>query len=190
MYGVWSVQSLWAPLFPTELEDTIGFSTSLNQGEAILISPKSMPEPIQYETFRGYVENTVLPFLRSMDSVERFYREITTKQANLTTHTPHSHFCLHLAMGDFDTARKLLERQRNRWFQKDDDYFVEEEIEQIRKLCRLLDDGNYAAIAQQLHDWEASVAEYSNLEDIWEPTPFPFEPGYVEWLRRSHGRLD
>ncbi|GLS31923.1 hypothetical protein GCM10007937_36330 [Mesorhizobium albiziae] len=185
LYGVWSIQSLWAPLFPTELEDTIGFSTSLPQGEAILISPELMPPPIGYEAFQEHIETAVLPFLRSVDSLERFYR-VAARQANPVT--PHSNFCLELAMGNFDGASKLMARQRNDWFQKQDDYFDEDEFEQIRQLCHLLDDANYGAIARTLHEWEALTAEHSNLEKIWEPSPFPFEPGYDDWLRRSRGK--
>ena len=182
LYGVWSIQSLWAPLFPTELEDTIGFRTSFPQGEAILISPELMPLPIGYEAFQEHVETAILPFLRSVDSLERFYR-LTAGQANPVT--PHSNFCLELAMGNFDAARKQMARQRSDWSQKQDDYFDEGELEQIRQLCRLLDDANYGAIARTLHEWEALTAEYSDLKNIWEPSPFPFEPDYGEWLRRT-----
>ena len=88
-------------------------------------------------------------------------------------------------MGNFDGASKLMARRRSDWFQKQDDCFDEDEFEQIRQLCRLLDDANYSAIARILHEWEASAAEYSDLGKIWEPSPFPFEPHYDDWLRRS-----
>jgi hypothetical protein len=84
--GVWSIQSLWAPFFPTELEDTIRFSPSLPQGEAFLIAPE-LPPPIGYEAFQEHIETAVLLSFRSVDSLERFYRVAAT-QANPVT--PHS----------------------------------------------------------------------------------------------------
>jgi hypothetical protein len=75
VYGVWSIQSLWAPLFPVELEDTVGFSTPAPPQGPILISPANIPRPIAYDAFILGVENETLPLLRSIDSMDRFYRE-------------------------------------------------------------------------------------------------------------------
>jgi hypothetical protein len=190
LYGIWSIHSLWAPSSPTELEDTIGFSTPLPQGDAIMLIPELMPKPMEYGTFEKHIEETVLPFLRSVDSMERFYREIIDRPTNLNTNTPDSKFCLELAMGHFDAASKLLAQHRNHWFQKQDDDFDDYEIEQIRPLCRMLDDGNYGAIARHLHQWEASAAEFSDLGGLWEPSPFPFEPEYKDWARKSGIKAD
>ncbi|RJG46910.1 hypothetical protein [Mesorhizobium sp. DCY119] len=185
LYGVWSIHSLWAPSSPIELENTTGFSTPLPQGEVIVIYPDLLPKPIQYEAFEDTVRDEVLPFLRSINTMERFYHEITNRPANLNTNTPDSKFCLELAMGHFDAASTLLAQHRDHWFRKQDDDFDEQELDQIRQLYRFLDDGNYAAIALHLHEWEASVAEHSELDGLWEPSPFPFEPEYEDWARKS-----
>jgi hypothetical protein len=81
-------------------------------------------------------------------------------------------------MGNFDAARELLARQREYWFHKQDDYFEEQEMKPIRQLSRLLEEGNYSAIALRLHEWEASAVEFAGLDAFWEPTPFPFEPDH------------
>ena len=74
VYGVWSIQSLWAPLFPIELEDTIGFSTAAPPEGPILISPANMPRPVAHDTFILGVENEILPLLRDARPLHRLQR--------------------------------------------------------------------------------------------------------------------
>jgi hypothetical protein len=165
---------LWAPLFPTELEGAIGFSMRPLEGP-IAISMKSMPAPLEYQAFRVRLDDAVLPYLRSIDSMERLYQEITHNRADAVAGALESKFCLDLALGNFDAAREVLARQRAHWFRKQDDHFDEQEMEQVRQLCRFLDEGSYGAIALCLHEWEASAVKSADLHGVWEPTRFPFE---------------
>jgi hypothetical protein len=174
LYGVWSIQSLWAPLFPTELEGAIGFSMRPLEGP-IAISLETIPAPLDYQVFCEHLDDAVLPYLRSVDSMERLYQEVKRRQADAVADALESKFCFDLAMGNFDAAREVAARQRAHWFQKQDDHFDEQEMEQVRQLCRFLDEGSYGAIALCLHEWEASAVESANLDGVWEPTRFPFE---------------
>ena len=44
-----------------------------------------------------------------------------------------------------------------------------------RTICDLLSAGDAAAIAAQLHAWEAAAVRLHKVEHLWEPSPFPFE---------------
>jgi hypothetical protein len=125
LYGVWSVESLWAPLFPIELEGVIGFSVRRLEG-ATFISLEAMPPPLAHDVFRQRIEDAVLPYLRSIDSMERLYQEIAQRQANLVEAVPQSIFasswrweistqhasCWHGSANIGSTSKTIISRSR------------------------------------------------------------------------------
>lgn len=171
--GAWSVQGLWTPGMSNELDGYIGSRLPFRkQGPVIIIDVVQSPPD---DFFREKIEQTTLPCLRSIDSMEALYRESMRKRADLISDSPETHFCFELAMGHFDTARGLLSRHRDNWFHKPVDYFDDEDAERVRRLCSLLEAENYRAIAKMLHASEASNVKNLKLKHLWEPSPFPFE---------------
>lgn len=182
LLGTWDVRSLWVPGASTELEGSIDFGIPFYREGPVTVVDIIAPMP--HDIFRERIEQITLPYLRSIDSMGTLYRESVRNRGNLMSDSPESLFHLELAMGNFDTARQLLERHRDDWFHKPVNYFEEEDAEHTRQLCRLLDHENYSGIALLFHEWEALNVERREIDHIWETTPFPFEPGYREWRQR------
>lgn len=113
------------------------------------------------------IEDITLPFLRSADSFQAYYR-LRTHCLSPPGSWPPEHFRLELAMGHFEIARYLARKHR-------DDWFSNPNFGMTQSLVTLLDADNFQGIATLLHEWEAITARNFKIEQIWEPTPFPFE---------------
>jgi len=113
------------------------------------------------------IEEITLPFLRSADSFEAYYR-LRTHCLRPPASWPPEHFRLELAMGHFEIARYLARKHRDDWFSKPD-------YGKTQALVTLLDGEDYASIAALLHEWEAITAKNFKIEHLWEPTPFLLE---------------
>lgn len=128
---------------------------------------EDLDEKAQSDLLCGLIEEHTLPFLRSVDSFEAYYR-LRTHCLQPVASWPPEHFRLELAMGHFDIARYLAARHRDDWFSRPD--YVK-----TQAMVRLLDAEDYAGIAARLHESEAITAKNFRIDHIWEPTPFPFE---------------
>ncbi len=128
----------------------------------------SLSEPEKGELIAREMDRTTLPFLRTIDSLEKYYWHRMHNNRMIAAYPP-EHFRLELAMGHFETARALANGHRESWFND------KEVSDQTRLLVMLLDAGNYSGIADVLRECEAATAKNFRIEHIWEPTPFPFE---------------
>jgi hypothetical protein len=124
-------------------------------------------EQAQSEILCRLIEEHTLPFLRSTDTLEAYYR-LRTHALRPISLWPPMHFRLELAMGHFEIARYLARRFRDDWFSRSDRGTV-------HTLVGLLDADDHAGIATLLHEWEAVTAKNFRIEQVWEPAPFPFE---------------
>lgn len=185
--GVWRIANLWAFDWSWQLQDTIGYETPSPRGTTVVVIEK-IPPPIPDALFQQQLVQNTLPFLRSVNSMEQLHRLFMARREPDRL-DPVQHFRIELAMGNFAAARELVSSHRDEWFGGEVDYFDEDEVERTRLLCALLDSEDYRGIARVFHKWEATVAEGLELEAVWEPSPFPFEEDYEEWVRRSqHSR--
>jgi hypothetical protein len=128
----------------------------------------ALTEPDKGKLIAREMDRTTLPFLRTIDSLEKYYWHRIHNNRIITAYPP-EHFRLELAMGHFDLALSLANDHRESWFGG------EEVSDQTRQLVMLLDEGNYSGIAQVLRECEAATARNFRIEHIWEPTPFAFE---------------
>jgi hypothetical protein len=126
-----------------------------------------LDEQAQSQILCRLIEEHTLPFLRSTDTLEAYYR-LRTHALRPISSWPPMHFRLELAMGHFEIARYLARRYRDDWFSRPD-------YGTVHSLVGLLDADDHAGIAALLHEWEAVTAKNFRIERVWEPTPFPFE---------------
>jgi hypothetical protein len=183
MGGAWDVLGLWSPDRPSVLEDFIGVGIPFHKDGPVTVM--GVVPPMPYDLFREQVEVNVLPYLRSINSMERLYSEYNRTRKRLLSDSPDQHFQLALATGNLGEALKLLSRHRAEWFRDPVDYFDEDSVENTRQLCRLLEANNYAGLARVFHGWEERIVANSEMTAVWQPAPFPFEPGYEDWKRSA-----
>lgn len=126
-----------------------------------------LDEKTQSDMLCTQIEEITLPFLRSADSFEAYYR-LRTHCLRPAASWPAVHFRLELAMGHFEIARYLAKKHRDDWFSRPD-------YGKTQALVTLLDAEDYVGIAALLHEWGAITARNFRIEQIWKPTPFPFE---------------
>lgn len=72
----------------------------------------------------------------------------------------------------------LLEKPRKRWEGEMDIRLANnflKPMDDMRQLIALASANDRPAVAALLHDWEAKNARRLEIEDVWEPTPFPVE---------------
>jgi hypothetical protein len=118
------------------------------------------------------IEQVTLPRLRAMKTI-RDYVDFCTDRSCLywLPSWPREHFRVLLGLGDFGAAHEIRNKHRETWFNKEKRGFPKA----LGHLCSLLDAEDYAEVARLFREWEATSAKNLKIEDIWEPTPFPFE---------------
>jgi hypothetical protein len=78
------------------------------------------------------------------------------------------------ALGRFEEAKEVCRNvPQHRWFHDPDFAVVNRRI--MEELYPLLIDEDRPALARLLRSWQERTIQANKLEDIWEPTPFPFE---------------
>ncbi|QDZ00130.2 hypothetical protein FQ775_06900 [Nitratireductor mangrovi] len=126
-----------------------------------------LDEQAQSDTLCALIEEHTIPFLRSVDSFETYYR-LRIHCLQPIASWPAMHFRLELALGHFEIAHYLVSKHRSEWF-------ANPEFSKTQSLVSLLEKHDHAGIAALLHEWEAITAKNFKIEHLWEPTPFPFE---------------
>jgi hypothetical protein len=116
-------------------------------------------ETTQSQMLCDEIERGTLRFLRSVDSFEKYYLQ-RMHSLRTITHWPVMQFRLELAVGHFDIARFLAQRNREEWFS---DKPLRNDVdkagnERTRRLVTLLDAEDHAGIAALLHEWRAREA--------------------------------
>jgi len=141
---------------------------------------RGMPEDLLSEQLCADIEASVLPFFRSVTTFDKLYAYAMHGDLQIWQRAA-LHFRLELAMGNFDAARMLMRWHSKRWFSDE----TPAEHANERQLCALLDANDHTGIGHCLREIEAAVVAAYKVERLWEPSPFPFEPEYKDWARKS-----
>lgn len=177
--GAFRPRWLMFPLFSIppvlQLEDLKGVGGKY-YGEEIF----QLPEERLVEQLCSDIEIGALPFFRSITAFDNLYKYAMDGDLQIWQHEA-LHFRLELAMGNFDAAEMLMRWHRKKWFSQPHS----DEYNRERQLCVLLDTKDHAGIGALLREVEVVIATNYKVQHLWEPSPFPFEPDYDEWLRRS-----
>lgn len=124
------------------------------------------------------IERETLPLLRSMKTLQDYVDfRMNREPGQRLPWWPIDHFWVELGVGNFDAARAVRDKNKERWFKDRPEWDDEDRAAfgRLRNLCALLDAGDYAEIARLMREWEAITARNLKIEAIWEPTLFPFE---------------
>jgi len=142
--------------------------------------PWEFANPATAEVMAEEIEREALPLLRPLQSIDdavsfvaRFSERYHSWPA--LEHFPLRRLVVDVARGDLVSARALLDRfllHREGWLKSSR---RERFIEIVEPLTEPLLANDVAALAQILHDWEATSVKNLKLEKFWEPTPFPLE---------------
>ena len=136
-----------------------------------------LTQPGIQSRFLDACENTVLPWLRAMESIADY--AAFSGRANFPDDSMDMfalrQISMDVALGDFEAARATcddLASGKSPWRIPD---FEEEYNRILTELWPALKTDNPATIAAVLHRWEAYTVKALKLEKYWEPTPFPIE---------------
>lgn len=142
-----------------------------------------LDDPTAAALFLVEAESKALPSLRALDTLERFHTFATYgfEEWSWPTEIRSSlrfygtiHASVLAALGRFAEAREVCrDLPQDRWF-KDPDFRPEFD-RVLNDLYPLLIAEDRPALARLLRSWEEFTIRANKLEDIWEPTPFPFE---------------
>ena len=82
-----------------------------------------------------------------------------------------------IAMGDFDAARTICRDVISRYTPETFPGDAEDKAHfaDLKKLCAMLASDDRKGMAAMLHAFEAETVKNLKLEQLWQPTPFPFE---------------
>lgn len=187
LIGMWSFQTLWS------LEDDAQIWDFIRAGHRLTPSECTLPFAEQAEVaWREEFESVTLPFLRKHGSIPDLL-EIAMDPKNPCSDNAYVRFYIDLAAGHFQAASETLQAHHGEWLHDRDYYWSDRDVSEdmrLRKLEGSLKAQAHAEIAELLHRWEARAARRAGVEHLWEPSPFPFEPDYNEWLRRSRSKPD
>ncbi|AMJ62005.1 hypothetical protein [Bosea sp. PAMC 26642] len=133
--------------------------------------------PRQQDAFVEVIEETILPLLHSIDTVERMLalKHPASVLWDRGLQEVMNRIYINAALGRFDlvdeAARELLALgYRETYFWSETTY-----QEAMEELWPLTQAGDKAGVAALLHDWERQFVELHGLQTIYEKTPFPFE---------------
>lgn len=138
-------------------------------------------QPDHVDLLRDALQNDILPFLRTLDDLDRCAEALDQKWARVFSKSADNVYPAALpnliARGQLDAARQLAHEQINgkpfdelKRFWRDDDTFAA-----IRRLCDLLERDDRAGMVEVLHQLEEMTATKSGFAHLWERTPFPLE---------------
>jgi hypothetical protein len=136
-------------------------------------------DPTMLGDLIAFIENEALPFLRSLDTLEKYvaFTRATFDRDQRQLHLPEDRMIVDVALGDLDVARKacldLLPKFREELGPESWPY--NNRRTKIVTLAEPLLAGDRQALAAILHGWEADNMRGTKLEPHWEPTPFPLE---------------
>jgi hypothetical protein len=123
------------------------------------------------------IERQALPMLRAIQSIDDFVAftsdETRFDWTYLGSNFFHEPFVF-AAQGNFEAAPAACTKLAAR----------EPANRRVKELLRRLADGDRRGVARLLHRWEADSVKRMDLEEFWEPTPFPIELS----VRRSAAR--
>jgi hypothetical protein len=133
--------------------------------------------PRHQDAFTEVLEDTILPLLKSIDTVER----MTTLQhpnsllwdSGLLEHM--NRIFINAALGRFELVDQAARELQALGYRET--YFWSEKTycEAMEVLWPLTQTGDKAAVAALLYDWERQFVELHGLQDIYEKKPFPFQ---------------
>lgn len=146
-------------------------------GDAVLMGP----EQLSKQHLLDNIDTLILPFFRSLEAFDHLYSYAMNDPIEIWQREA-LHFRLELAMGNFSAARMLMRWHRTRWSTDTPPDKLDAAGVHERQLCELLDTGDHDGIARVLREVEATASVSLAVDHLWQPSPFPFEHGYAEWL--------
>jgi hypothetical protein len=139
----------------------------------------NLSDPDAPPFFSAKVEEVALPLLRTLETLEDFYRFAMQDDVFLFGSLNGLHMkqvLVEAARGDFaaaDRCSAALLNVPNAWSRQKD--LAEEFAVTTEKLCPLIAARDRTGIASMLHAWEEQAVKKLKLEKVWEPSPFPVE---------------
>jgi hypothetical protein len=118
-------------------------------------------------------EQLVLPKLRAITSIEDYFATFYRQWHEGHEGDGYGWILFAAVLGQFDRALRIAARYKD-WIAQEP-AGVREFVDGIRVLLPLLEAGDRAAVAAQLHAWEAATAKVYKMDHLHERTPFPFE---------------
>ncbi|WP_132250590.1 hypothetical protein [Methylobacterium segetis] len=134
-------------------------------------------DPAMPGGFRQAMEESVLPMLHPLDSLEKALAFVRGHQPTVLTRGWRWHLVAAVALGELDAARDLW-RERGHLYWKGEvmrdpqDQFLYDRYCEIGEPL-MADDR--ASLARILQRWEAENVRGTAIEPYWAPTPFPLE---------------
>jgi hypothetical protein len=133
--------------------------------------------PRHQDAFVEVIEDTILPLLSSINTVERM---LTLRHPNsllwdrgLQEHM--TRIFINSALGRFDLVDQAARELKALGYRET--YFWSEKTyrEAMEELWPLTQANDHDGVAALLHDWERQFVELHGLQDIYEKKPFPFQ---------------
>lgn len=135
-------------------------------------------DPLMAERLVHQIEDVVLPRLHALQELRAYVDYVSSKDdfpLNSLPAFPFRNAAALAALGDFSAAREICERflpHESSYEGHDDKPAFDRIIKQLYPLLRADDE---AGVAELLRNWEGQMMRNLGIEDIWTPTPFPFE---------------
>jgi hypothetical protein len=160
------------PREPAEAEERIWFAQWLLPVRERRY-PKSMEGWVAYDSAIAtemceVIEQQALPMLRAIQSIDDFVAFAGDKTRFDWTYLGSNFFhepFVFAAQGNFDAALAACTKLAVR----------EPTNRRVKELLRRLSAGDRRGVARLLHRWELDSVKRMDLEEFWEPTPFPIE---------------
>ena len=132
-------------------------------------------DPATYKEWYDEIEQNVLPLLRQVQTVDDFAAFNSKERFNGQQLELFGYLKIYvdIARGDFDSALKASERMKTTGRYSSDAPNIFDQI--TNTIHPILIANDYAALGQVLRAWEQYQVKGRKLEELWEPTPFPFE---------------
>ena len=135
-------------------------------------------DPHMPQRLTDQIENIFLPKLRALQDFRQYMEYVSSAEnfeSNNLTLFPFRNAAAQAAFGNFAAAREICERHlpREPFYEGHDDKPAFDRI--IKQLYPLLRADDEAGVAELLRNWEGQMMRNLGIEDIWTPTPFPFE---------------
>jgi hypothetical protein len=136
--------------------------------------------PRHQDAYIEVIEDTILPLLHSIDTVERMvalkHPRSVLWDRGLQMDEMNRIF-INAALGRFDLVDRAARELKALGYRES--FFWSEKTyrEAMEELWPLTQAGDKAGVAALLHDWERQFIELHGLQAIYEKTPFPFEIG-------------
>lgn len=134
-------------------------------------------DPTMIGDLIALIENETLPFLRSLDTLEKYAEYYRKKFDCYQIEQAENRMIVDIALGDLNAARKtcldLLPKYREN---KNTDWWLYQNLRtKVLTVAEPLLAGDRDALAAILHRWEAGNMRASAVGAQWQRTPFPLE---------------